>query len=337
VQNAVLAAVLDGAGVDSCLVIGLVGRGGHAEPGLHAWVEARSEEGRWWVADASAVVVDGDSGAVVEWTHEQEPQREVGDPATDWWRTMFEAREVIWLVVAAVLVILSVVLVVCRLRGVRRRIRLGEGVELAALLEGAIRRPEAFGDVRAIEARPLVPLVGGGSMSLSRARSLAAARRLYRSTADGPNPSKNRRWAVVDATKAEGRVVADLLGAVDVDRWRDLLDRSRETTVTQAVCEAVQAIGERWRLRAVSGMTEPLATVETGVLTGSAGKVVLVADDGRMFEAAERLHGAAPACAVLLLADAVLNHLPMQVGRRAKILAALARVAGSEGVDDGLG
>src|SRR5690606_23448043 len=53
VQNGLLAALLQEAGVEARLAIGFVGHGGRVNPWLHAWAEYRGADGEWAVADAS--------------------------------------------------------------------------------------------------------------------------------------------------------------------------------------------------------------------------------------------------------------------------------------------
>jgi hypothetical protein len=54
VQNSLLVALLQAAGVEARLAIGYLGKAGGTLPFLHAWAEYRDEDGRWSVADASA-------------------------------------------------------------------------------------------------------------------------------------------------------------------------------------------------------------------------------------------------------------------------------------------
>ncbi|MEZ4381052.1 MAG: ATP-binding protein [Nannocystaceae bacterium] len=54
VQNALLVALLQEAGVTARLAIGYVGRGGQSTPWFHAWAEYRVGTGPWEIADASA-------------------------------------------------------------------------------------------------------------------------------------------------------------------------------------------------------------------------------------------------------------------------------------------
>jgi len=53
VQNGLLVALMQAAGVSSRLAVGYLGVDGKALPWLHAWVEYRDEHGHWLIADAS--------------------------------------------------------------------------------------------------------------------------------------------------------------------------------------------------------------------------------------------------------------------------------------------
>lgn len=63
VQNAVVAALMQRAGRPARLVVGSVGAGGRALPGLHAWAEVLLEDGRWQAADASVTAVTSPAAA----------------------------------------------------------------------------------------------------------------------------------------------------------------------------------------------------------------------------------------------------------------------------------
>jgi hypothetical protein len=58
VQNSLVVALLQAAGVESRLAVGYLGRNGETLPFLHAWAEYRDEGGEWSVADASARATD---------------------------------------------------------------------------------------------------------------------------------------------------------------------------------------------------------------------------------------------------------------------------------------
>jgi transglutaminase-like putative cysteine protease len=253
VQNAVLTTLLQAAGVTARLAVGFLGRNGRALAPLHAWVEVEDAGGRWRVADAGLaphgmgasdevpgarhVVAAGGTRRVSSST----PSK--GVPS--------------WL--GAVLGALGILGAGLRLTRPHREVRLAPDHELAPLLLGALERPEAFRHVPALFARRLVPTLSGRPTSLDEAGSLARTRRLFRSASRG---TLARRAAaggavVLDAARAEGRVVADALGAIDLDEWDAFLARCRRPPVLVAVHARLRRLGETWEVRAVSGLVAP--------------------------------------------------------------------------------
>jgi transglutaminase-like putative cysteine protease len=344
VQNALLAAVLDRAGVPSRLVIGFVGSEGRARPGLHAWVEYL-DNGLWEVADASA-----GPPPVGEPTQPSKAARATRVAPSTENRVAAEAppgetigvggsgsRVVRVATLAAVLVLVAVVGVrSVRRAGCTRRVSApGESADMARLLRGALLRPQAYASVGALYSRPIVPTVDGSTLSLRRARRLARTGRLYRSDrrSQVARDAADRGVPVIDASRGEGRAVADLLGARDLDAWDGLVDRSRGTRATRLVETAAAGCGERWLVKVAPNAPAPVAVHEGEPLgLARATHVAVFAEESRLWRAAEEGKGRCGRAA-LLLATVLVDELEVAPKTRALLLADLARRTVQERVE----
>lgn len=252
VQNAVLATLLQDAGVPARLVVGHVGENGGALPALHAWVEWRDSEGRWRAADASADPSAGVPPAPLAATGRARAARsEAPDPAG-----VAAPRSVVPAGLGLLAVTGAGVLALAVSRRTRRRLELDPAHDVARLLQGALTRPEAFRAVPAVFERPLVPLCPRGLARLAEVWDDATRRRLYaseRATALAREAAR-AGGRVVDVSRPEGRLVADALGAVDLDAWDALLRRGRRSAALARVERAFRGAGEPLSLRCVEGL-----------------------------------------------------------------------------------
>ncbi len=244
VQNLLVASMLEAAGVPARLAIGWVGAGGAARGGLHAWAEFRDLDGVWRAADASvmpgvsalAEVAVEEGGTVAAPTPPQGLPGSGRPPAWPWLVALAGAAAAVAGTALAW----------------RRRRPLvehegGDGVSLSQLVDGAVRRPEAWRSAATLAERPLLATWGGAAMSLRRARREAARGRLFAASdpaAAGLAPSAT----VLDARRRECRAAADGLGASDLDRWRRLLDRSEPHRLLRLAQERLASLGIPVRL-----------------------------------------------------------------------------------------
>ncbi len=264
VQNALLVELLRLTGVEARLALGYVGFRGTVAPGLHAWVEYRDAAGRpgavttdrgWLAADASAVAdprieLQGSPAvAVLPPPGAADP----GPPATFPGSRLGAA--------AILLATVGLAVVVLRRRDRRApRLDLDPGGDLAALLGGALRHPEAFSALPAMSHGRFVPLLDRSrAISLARARRLASRHRLFRS---GNRSSLAREAArrgvpVIDGGTAEGQILSRALGAIDLDHWSALLERSTDSELCGRINRLLESLGERWRVRRVTGLDRP--------------------------------------------------------------------------------
>lgn len=208
VQNAVLAAVLDGAGVSVRLAVGWMGADGRVRPGAHAWVEWwDGETGVWAVADASvAAPMDepGDGGA----------KAAQASPSTRWWRP--------WAVVSAAIAALLIWRLATR---TRRRFLAGQGLEAMGpeLVRTVAARSDNPRPGDPLLYRRIIPCVGSGPISVASAVRLAGKGRLLSARRDGwvAQAARRRGSRVVDLSSAEGAAAGAKLPAIAVDRWQE--------------------------------------------------------------------------------------------------------------------
>jgi hypothetical protein len=214
----------------------------------------------------------------------------------------------------------------------RRTLTLDERGNLAALLQGALAQPGAFRQLPALLHRRLIPLRGGGATSLTKARALATDGRLY----GAAKPSKlvhraaRRGVPIIDTDTPEGRAVASSLGATDLDRWSDLLQRTREFSILEALNRYLRAHELGWQVRAAKRVGERVAALDLRALRvgrRDRARVVLVDADDPWLAEARRLYRKRPRAAVFALLDHLLDHLEVEPERRARLLAEAAQDA----------
>ena len=315
VQNAMVAALLDEAGVPARLVVGWIGSGGRVLPGLHAWVEYPGDDGRREVVDASA-----GSASV----------KPVPSIRNDEGRVPSRLPVSFWVMLFLAATAGGGVSILLLIRSRNRAFSRGTSQDIADLVRGAAIRPEAFGGVHTLFSRPLVPLLDGSSISLRRARDEVRKGRL--AVGSGLSNLASRAAAgggsVVDGERAEGAAAADALGAVDLDRWQTMLDRSLPQAVADRVEEALHAVGEPCRLRVARSVGEEIAVLDGRRFGLGRSDVWVIADhSGDAWRAVRTFGDHLPAQAALLLGEAVVERLGVPEGPRSRCLAGLARAA----------
>lgn len=319
VQNAVLAVLLKAAGVRARLAVGHVGENGSALPSLHAWVEWADASGRVRIADASEDL--GRRGPSRS-PFAAEPallERGSGPP----WHRAAALSALASLAGLATLGLIA-------LRRTQRHVALDPAHDVARLLRGALAQPDAFRRAPAVFERRLVPLHPRGVARLGEAWEAAARRRLFRTERGA---ALARRVAeggalVVDAQRPEGRVVADVLGAVDLDAWDELLARSRGGRLLARVEKAFRAAGEPLTLRRATELGAPLVLDRPlGRLSRGTHRTLVLDVAEPWLRSAERLAGERPAEATFAVADRVAHLLRLEGGTGARLLAPLAEAA----------
>jgi hypothetical protein len=216
VQNSLVAAMLDSSGVPSRLAVGWVGVNGRAQSGLHAWAEYRGADGRWRAVDAS--VIGNGSGSDISAI----PRTGVAAADPRNWK-------LIWGSVAVVAALGLARLAIVFGGGIWRRSLLsGDADAIVDLLRGAAVRPRAFEEIHSLSSRRLLRLLGGRSISLKKGFLACGSRRseLSRRAANGGGK-------VLDLDQPEGAAVAEVLAAVNLDRWQKVLDRVAGNELTE--------------------------------------------------------------------------------------------------------
>jgi hypothetical protein len=311
VQNGIVTRLLQASGVPARLAIGYVGVGGSAAAGLHAWVEHRAGGGPWRVEDAS--------GAAAPPAAEPHPRRAADDPPAE-----TPARR--WPYAAACAVACAVAAHAFASRRTRRSVHLSDGLDVAALVRGALRHPERVAHAAALFHRALVPC-RGGALSLSGAQELADGGALYVARRESPLATRARRQGarVVDGAQAAGRAVADALGAVDLDAWSDRLDATGDGGPLLArVNRGLSGGGARFRVRAGEGVGAP------GVLDLPASRDLLVDAATPWLAAARARAERQPAAAALDVAERASDLVGLPRAEQARLLAPFARAALAE-------
>ncbi len=346
VQNMVLALLLQRAGIPARVAVGYLGRHGRAEPLLHAWVEY-SVGGQWAVIDASApaaapvvagvvpappppvfeprpapmaVGVRAPEPATAVATRSAEPDRgfHITLPAVEL------PKPALGLLGAAPLLALALLFLRPR---VRRQLQLDEHHDVSRLLQGALARPEAFSHVPALFDLPLVPRRGGSAISLGLAYELAAREKLYSSDVGAPFTERSVKAGavVLDAMRPEGRVVAEALGAVNLDRWDRLLRLAKIPPLLEKVNAHLAARGEQWTLMVSDAVvSEPAVLSVPGT---KADKWVVINGDAQWLPRVAALSASRPSRALFEVVDHAALWLRMPSSRRARLLAPLAKAA----------
>jgi hypothetical protein len=324
VQNSLVVAMLADAGIPSRLAVGWVGSGGRARTGLHAWAEYLDEDGIWWVVDASAVRVR----VLAPVPH----SALIGMPGKPRENRSWASS---WVLVGiAALVVAAAVIALIPSRRWRRQFRAGGRDDIVGLVRGAAVRPHSFEEIHALFARRLLRLVSGKPISLARVRELARKGRL----ACGRGGSKLALRAVrgggvvLDLDHAESAAVAEVLAAVNLDQWQELLDRAAVNELTAHVEDGLAAAGESRKI-----LVADIPGFETTVLDGTAiglGSCWTVLDEGSsLWRSVRSCADRWPARASLLLAEAVVTQTGVSPTARHRCLSGLALDALLEAVE----
>jgi hypothetical protein len=321
VQNSLVAATLDSSGVPARLAIGWMGADGRLQPDLHAWVEFLGEDGVWRVVDASIRA-------------DQEDRRQGGSPVSE--RPAPASRENWgWTpAIVAALLFLAGLAVLLGGRTWERRLHVGPKNDLPGLLRGAATRPGAFARIRPVFTRRVVPLLGRPPTSLARARKESLRGRLCRGSAGTrlAEQASTGGGLVIDAEQAAGRAVADVLGAIDLDRWQEVLDSSWSDDVTAEVEAALGAGGQPCRLRVANGLGQETMVLDGGLLgLGTDDCLAIVNAEGDLWRTVRSLtRQREPARAVLWLADSMVHRIGVPYEALGRCLASLAAAAVKE-------
>ena len=179
-----------------------------------------------------------------------------------------------------------------------------------------------------------MPLANGKSISLTKARELAGRGHLF-CTRHRPALAYGalRAGAVVlDHHSEEGKVVADALGAVDLDVWSTMLDGTQDEPLLDGVNQLLRHQGEAWSVKASARVEEGVAAIDLAHLGAKIpdvhGTRLIMVDAGAPWLAEARgFFESRPQAAIFM----ALDHLALRLGladpRRAQLLGECARQA----------
>lgn len=268
VQNGLLAELLRAAGLPARLVVGHLGAQGRALPFLHAWVEWRAEDGTVSLLDASAVApgpTSGDAGtptASARAPASAAPGEEApAPPLRDDQDRAAGGAPLLAASLSALLalaLLAGVALVAWRWRRRQAELVLDRQGSLAELLRGVLENPRAFDHLPALLRRELLPALGRRRLALGPAWRAALRGQLFVSRSASPLAQRAARAGlpVLDGRRDEGRVVAEALGAVDLDEWQARLAAAEDGPL-EPLNRHLRAAGERWRALVAPGLGAP--------------------------------------------------------------------------------
>jgi hypothetical protein len=332
VQNALVAAILHHAGIPVRLAVGFVGSEGRALPGLHAWVEYRARSGSWHWVDASRGVdartvtstAPAPEAPAIRATGAAGSDGSVASDSTDGGPAGRSLRPVLGFVLA---VAVAGGVIVLRRRARVRAIRWTESPDLDGLLRGALAKPDSFADVPALFSRRVVPVLGDSAISLRRVKNLAGRGRL--AVGSGSTDLARRMveagGIVIDARRSAGASVASVVGAIDLDRWERSMRRGESHRVFERLRDAATKHGQRWEISLCADDVDDIEVLDGATIgLGHHVRLVAVSAQSDGWQRIVRLDAAAPAAAVLMLADAVVERLGSCQGVDADLVSMLA-------------
>jgi hypothetical protein len=312
VQNGIVTRLLQATGVPARLAVGYLGVDGAAIPGLHAWVEHRAAGGEWLVEDASRNVSD----------FAAPPATAVAGPAPD---RAFPARSPadprpLRIVGAAGALALAGGGLLALARRPKRSFRLAASADVAGLVRGALRHPEAVTRVPALLERALIPRLGGGRATLADAQERAEGVGLFVARRESALTRRAAREGglVLDGARTEARAVAEALGAVDLDEWSARLEGAARSDAVARVNRHLARARVRFRLHATAEEGPPR------VLDLPRSREIVVSAKSDWLAAAEASATSRPAAAALAVAERVADLLAMPDDQQAALLGPLA-------------
>ena len=316
VQNAVLAELLMSAGYEVRLAIGFVGVDGVATDRLHAWVEYRDGSGPWEIADASLAASLALAATPLSMTA---TSRTPALPAA--------------LVVAGAAGLLAMGLVALRRGHVTRTLRTDSSRKAAELVRSALQHPDAFAGAPAVFRRRLLPTLDARPMTIGEAWNRAYRQRLFSAAPESEIGRSAARAGVcvLDTSYSESAAAADLLGAVGLTAWDDLVRASHETAVLARANAAFTAAGEPWTVRQAPDPALPAVLelpTRVAIIPGRRLSHLLIVETGRPeLAGASEMLASHPWRATLAALTYLVEVLELPADRRAALLSPVARRA----------
>jgi len=316
VVNTVLAAVLSEAGLQARLAVGWIGRGGVANPGLHAWVEVDLGGGRWVPADATTAVQDG--AAVPHVEQPAEVSLEERPEQTRVWSVGASA------LLGGGLLFLGIVISWWKLRA-RREFKASKDLDPGPLVESLLRDREAWPGFSGAWRRPLVPTCWMERQSLERLESAASRTALFVAKSPGEWVAQviEGGGLILDGSTRAGRAAAVTFAAFDLDQWEILWRRSRNDAFGLRVQEALRRAGMKLELRFVGDLED---CGGSGLALDEGARAWVVVNEASPgWQRCRDLSRVRPRQAIFRAADIVVELLPSSGRRAQQALSELAR------------
>lgn len=180
VLNGVTVIFLRKMGIPSRMVIGLVGREGTVLPGLHAWVEYFDDG--WRLIDATQFTAAVEDRIPAAGSHAR-PAASSTIPDNGRWQKVRRIAGYFFIILVSGVIVLLLLLTAARRRNTRKTFaaELLPQVQqdLAGMVMHDLLHPGAWGHDRGIRRFHLIPEIGGGFVSLTRALKQASKQRLF--------------------------------------------------------------------------------------------------------------------------------------------------------------
>lgn len=283
VQNSLLAMLLRSLGYSARLAVGYIGQHGELIDTLHAWVEYRKNRSEpWQVLDASTVYelppAFEDAEAKEPFASPSSDYDLQNPPATQnksWLPRSFSSllalvNDYSWYWMGASILLLLSGLALRFKSPPSNRIRLANAQHLPAIVQGALRQPESFYQLPGLFRRRLLPAHDGRMYSLSQAESAATEGRLH--TAKDNHALTQHAVGlgdiVLDQNAAVSKIVADTLGAHDLEPWQALFASSQ----TPAILDELNHLFAQYGFPLWVGLSSDL---EQGIAVASFGREML--------------------------------------------------------------
>ncbi|HUU02463.1 MAG TPA: transglutaminase domain-containing protein [Myxococcota bacterium] len=221
VVNGLLALALRETGVPARLAVGLVGHDGRVLPGTHAWVE---------IEDQGLRAIDATVGMPERSGH---VPKAAAAAASSHVSPARGQRLLVTAISAGAFLLLVATIILIYARNSTRKLRitksaLGQRELLANLAMDAVRRPQAWRDIRGLWQRRFIPCLGGKHVSLQKIAKLGRQGRLFVGEKDGQLASQaaNRGALVLDESDEAFRDLYPLLPNAryleEIERYKPL-------------------------------------------------------------------------------------------------------------------
>jgi len=163
---------------------------------------------------------------------------------------------------------------------------------------------------------------------------LARRQRLYgtRVGSELAESARRKGAVVIDRRLPEGQTVADALGAVDLDRWGQMLDAARWEPLLDGPNRLLRRHGEALSVLASGAVTEEAAVIDLGPLGRTVPgvptkRLILVHPAHAWIAEARAQHASAPEAATFMVLEGLARRLDLPTARRRRLLGEAAQAA----------